>query len=183
MTVKPLGVVLITLALITGGCTNGENGAQDEPVDPMRSPTADVSEPSPSDAVPTDGDRDGDGPPGAAPSVPGVTHSPPPAWIGTSEADVWLAHGSYCWETQCADPRPVETRDDIPRIELTAGEIVEFHLDFQPETLTLDVGGERHELDAGEVATWEVSGTGGLLTLKARVEGDRAEYLAEVVVR
>ncbi len=117
------------------------------------------------------------------PTVPGVQSAPPPAWLETRAGDRWLAFFSYCWTSTCIDSRPVEQRTDIPRIRVARGEVVRFHLDFRPSTLTLEFGSQRVRLSLQRVAKWQVRGRSGLVRIIARTKGLRAEYVARLVVR
>src|SRR5437870_9780437 len=77
------------------------------------------------------------GPKKPPPEVRGVRSAPPPAWIETRGGDRWLAFSGYCWSVTCLDARPVAQRTDVPRIGVGRGEVVRFHLRFQPTELTL----------------------------------------------
>lgn len=123
-------------------------------------------------------------PPGPPPTVPGVRSAPPPAWIETRRADKWLAFSSYCWTVTCIDSRPFPDRTDIPRIVVSRGEIVRFHLGFQPATLTMRLAGRTFTLAAARVSSWRVRGATGYGVLKARTTGKlRAEYVARFVLQ
>lgn len=117
------------------------------------------------------------------PTVPGVQSAPPPAWLETRGGDRWLAFFSYCWTSTCIDSRPVEQRTDIPRIRVVRGEVVRFHLDFRPSSLTLELGAQRVRLPAQRVASWKVKGRSGVVRIIARTKGLRAEYVAHLVFR
>lgn len=57
---------------------------------------------------------------------------PPPAWLETSLRSTWLAFGSYCWATVCADMIPPSMRKDIPTVSVKRGAAVRVHLAFVP---------------------------------------------------
>jgi len=84
---------------------------------------------------------------GASPSGAPPKHgriSPPPAWIETSSGSHWLGYSSYCWSapgtSMCADMiAPSCTDDRTPRIELHRGELVRFHLGFDPKEVSISV--------------------------------------------
>jgi hypothetical protein len=117
------------------------------------------------------------------PTVPGVRSAPPPAWIETRRGDRWLAFSSYCWTNTCIDSRPLEDRVDIPRIVVSRGERVHFHLDFDPTKLSVKVGTMTYPLAAERVASWRVRGTGTFAVVHAMKDGFRAEYAARLVFR
>ena len=123
------------------------------------------------------------GPKGPPPRVSGVSSAPPPAWVETQAGDHWLAFFGYCWSTTCLDSRPVEQRTDIPRISVTKGEVVRFHLGFEPTSLSLKVGSRTYPLRAGRVSTWRVRGGSGTAFLNARGEAGSAGYVAHLLVR
>jgi len=113
------------------------------------------------------------------PKVSGAASSPPPAWIETTAGDRWLAFGSYCWKTLCADFIPPEMRPELPRITLRRGETVRFHVGFAPRSLTLGVGGKTFKLAARRVSSWRAV-RGGLATLHARAASGSASYVARL---
>jgi hypothetical protein len=115
------------------------------------------------------------------PTVPGVRSAPPPAWIETRRGDRWLAFSSYCWTVTCIDSRPLEDRADIPRIVVTRGETVRFHLGFEPTKLSVKVGSVTYPLKAARVASWRARGTGKFSVVHATKGGFRAEYAARLV--
>jgi hypothetical protein len=117
------------------------------------------------------------------PKVPGVRAAPPPAWIETRSGDRWLAFGSYCWSVTCVDARPVEQRTDVPRIEVARGEVVRFHLGFEPAELMLRLGSKTDRLKPGRVASWRARGPSGAADLTARAPSGSAGYVARLLVR
>jgi hypothetical protein len=121
-------------------------------------------------------------PPGPPPTVPGVKSAPPPAWIQTRSGDRWLAFSDFCWTFTCADSRPLAQRKDIPRIRVKRGEVVGFHLRFQPTKLAVELGAKTYPLKTERVVSWRVLGTSGFVTLHARKGGFRAEYVARLIV-
>ena len=107
---------------------------------------------------------------------------PPPAWVDTTLGERWLAFSSYCWVRVCADYIPPSRRRDLPRIVLTRGEIVRFHLGFRPRTVSLILGRTTIRLAAGRPA-WRVRGRGGAALLAATAPVGDASYAARLVVR
>lgn len=109
---------------------------------------------------------------------------PPPAWIETERGDLWLAYATYCWGTACADYiAPVCGNErHAPTIVVRRGEIVRFHLEFEPEgrvALRFFEGGK----DVGEIhlasdrtATWKVKRGGPFWIDAAKAETGSASY-------
>jgi hypothetical protein len=107
-------------------------------------------------------------PPGQPPKRGG---GPPPAWLEKPGADRWLAYSTYCWTTMCADYVAPQLRTDLPRVRLTRGTTVRFHLGFRPSSLTLArIGGRSWRLPTTAVAGWQAAGPGVYL-LEAVVRG------------
>jgi hypothetical protein len=87
------------------------------------------------------------GPPSGTPPKHGRI-APPPAWIEASSGSHWLGYSSYCWSAQgtalCADMiAPSCTDDRTPRIDLRRGELVRFHLGFDPKEVSISVDRSR----------------------------------------
>lgn len=123
-------------------------------------------------------------PPQPPPTVPGVRSAPPPAWIETRRGDRWLAFSNYCWTVTCIDSRPYPQRSDIPRVTVTRGERVRFHLAFRPSTLSVRLGGKTYALEAARTSPWRVRGATGYAVLRATTADKfRAEYVARLLVR
>jgi len=117
------------------------------------------------------------------PKVPGVRAAPPPAWIETRGGARWLAFASYCWSVTCVDSRPVEQRTDVPRITVVSGEVVRFHLRFQPTELMVRLDSTTSPLKPERVASWRVHGPSGVADLTARAEPGSAGYVARLLIR
>jgi hypothetical protein len=119
-------------------------------------------------------------PPGSPPpKVSGARTAPPPAWIELP-ADApsrWLAYGSFCWKTTCADFLPPQMRPDLPRARVRVGSTVRFHLGFKPSKLRLElVGGARTwTLRPARVSSWRVARR-GVVSLTAHAPGGDASY-------
>jgi hypothetical protein len=98
-------------------------------------------------------------PPGPPPKQGG---GPPPAWLEKPGIDRWLAYSSFCWRTMCADFIPPQMRTDLPRIRLTRGTTVRFHLGFRPSSLQLERIGRQlpWRLAAARISPWTVVGPG-----------------------
>lgn len=122
-------------------------------------------------------------PQGPAPTVPGVSVTPPPAWVETASGDRWLAFFSYCWSTQCVDSRPADQRADIPSVAVMPGEVVRFHLGFDPSEVELSVGPKTYVLASERVTSWKVTGPGGLAFLTAKGKPGSAGYVMRLLVR
>jgi hypothetical protein len=110
---------------------------------------------------------------------------PPPAWLEKPGTDRWLAYSSYCWTSggtgMCADFIAPQLRTDLPRIRVTRGTSVRFHLGFRPTSLTLArIGGRIWRLPAAAVPPWRSAGRGVYL-LQAYVLGGDAGYAFRIV--
>jgi hypothetical protein len=117
-------------------------------------------------------------PPGTPPV--GVPHGPPPAWVETARAERWLAHGSSCWKTVCADYLPAAKRRDLPVLTVSRGETITFHLAFTPGSARIWVGASSSSVAPARVVKLRVA-RGGLLMLQATaVGGGDATYLARL---
>lgn len=131
-----------------------------------------AADPSPSTAQPA--------PP--PPQVEGVSEAPPPAWIETSRGGRWLAYSTFCWTTACVDFVPPSMRDDLPRVVVRRGEVVRFHLGFEPRSLSVRVGSRLFRLRPARTSSWRAV-SGGLLLLEAEHARGDASYVARVRVR
>lgn len=128
--------------------------------------------------------------------------APPPAWASSRAAQKWLAYFAYCWpdrETRfCTDfdGLPRET----PRLVVRQGDVVRFHLGFQPASVVLEFMGAMPgnggltrlwQLPTRRVTSWRVrDDRGGFAQLKVRVpdeacpaRGCHAIYLARFVIK
>jgi hypothetical protein len=118
-------------------------------------------------------------PPSAPPpKVSGAGTAPPPAWVERADAPSrWLAYGSFCWKTTCADFLPPQMRLDLPRAQVRVGSTVRFHLGFKPSKLRLElVGGARTwTLRPSRVSSWRVVRR-GVVSLTAHAPGGDASY-------
>lgn len=113
------------------------------------------------------------------PKVSGVGTAPPAAWLELPDAPSrWLAYGSFCWKTTCADFLPPQMRPDLPRARVRVGSTVRFHLGFKPSQLRLElVGGARTwTLRPARVSSWRVARR-GVVSLTARAGGRDASYV------
>ena len=124
------------------------------------------------------------GPPTAPPPKPAQPGGPPPAWAETGTVSMWLAYGSYCWRTGCADYIPPPQRPGIPLLTVRRGALVRFHLAFTPSDLKLRLipSGKKVALSRTRVAVWR-SPTAGIVSLEARGAGGSASYVLRVRVR
>lgn len=114
---------------------------------------------------------------------------PPPAWIETSEGSFWLGYSTYCWETACGDYVPPECGESwVPDVAVRRGEVVRFHLGYDPKrvsltffgggTMTADIGPASARLSASLAPTWTVT-TDGAVSLSAPAgQGKDASYVA-----
>lgn len=101
----------------------------------------------------------------------------------TRGGDRWLAFSDYCWTTTCIDSRPFDQRKDIPRIAVAAGELVRFHLGFQPTKLWVELGSKTYPLKAERIASWRVRGKTGFVVAHALKTGFSADYVARLRIR
>lgn len=124
-------------------------------------------------------------PAGTAPSAP-KSGEPPSAWVETRSGPHWLGHSSYCWSSAgsgvCADfAAPRCGAEGTPDLEVADGELVRFHLGFDPKELSLTVGtghGQAERLEARRVAEWRAHGRGELLLFATAAQGGDASYVA-----
>ena len=124
------------------------------------------------------------------PAPPSNAAGPPPAWVETRGGDRWLAFSTYCWTTVCADYIPPWDRDDLPGIALRRGEVVRFHLRYQPRRVTLrffSAGGANSthafRLAPGRVVEWRVRGRGGIALLETFASKGDAGFVARLRIR
>ena len=91
---------------------------------------------------------------------------PPPAWIETAGGDFWLAYATYCWKTGCADYVAPSCGDGrTPTVVVEGGEVVRFHLGFEPEQVSLRFFAGAKDtpeipLAAAREPTWKVDRAG-----------------------
>lgn len=124
-------------------------------------------------------------PVGTAPYAP-ESGEPPSAWVETTSGSHWLGHSSYCWSGGgtglCADFAAPECGDKgTPDLEVADGELVRFHLGFDPNelSLTVDSGqGKPERLEAGRVVEWRPHGHGELLLFATAAGRGDASYVA-----
>ncbi len=110
---------------------------------------------------------------------------PPPAWVVTERGAFWLAYASYCWGTACADYVADCDPKRVPSLEVSRGDRLTFHLEFEPSRVTLafydppiDQGPDTVRLDAQREPTWTVD-RDGIVWLTARAgDGRDASYAA-----
>lgn len=119
------------------------------------------------------------------PPGPPPTHArgaPPPAWAETQHDSHWLAYSSYCWSgtgrAQCADfVTPSCSDPRIPKIEVQQGEMIRFHLGFEPSKVEVTAGSASATLPTGREPVWRASDDGPM-TLSSHAGGDSAGYTA-----
>ncbi len=111
---------------------------------------------------------------------------PPPAWLETSVRSTWLAYGSYCWTTVCADMIPPSMRKDIPTVSVKRGAAVRVHLAFVPlkANIVLLRGQSIHSLrlKPKRVLVWRPQ-VGGLALVDVRGRPGSAGYLVRIRLR
>jgi hypothetical protein len=105
---------------------------------------------------------------------------PPPAWIETSTRSAWLAFGSYCWRTLCADMIPPATRTDLPSVAVRRGRLVRIHLAFTPRAASILImrSGQTwtYRLSPQRVLEWR-PGRAGIVLVAAQARPGSAGYL------
>jgi hypothetical protein len=124
-------------------------------------------------------------PVGTAPFAP-TSGSPPSAWVETASGSRWLGHSSYCWSGSgtglCADfAAPACGVKGTPDLEVADGELLRFHLGFDPEELSVAVNPghvQAETLEARRVAEWRAHGRGELLLFARAAQGGDASYVA-----
>jgi hypothetical protein len=105
----------------------------------------------------------------------------------------WLAFGSYCWSSKqghgaCVDMIGPEQRQDIPKLSVTADELLRIHLAFTAKSVDLSVGHSGrislHRRNTGTLA-WRAPNRRGRLLVMVDVQapGGQASYLAWIQVR
>jgi hypothetical protein len=160
-------LVPLLAALVFAGCGAGEPDPPPEP------PVAGPAEPA--GPPPTVGDE--------------VSAGPPPAWIETEDGSYWLAYSSYCWKTTCVDYVAIADRDDVPTVPVREGELVRFHLGFEPSELSLSYGSTDLGIPqprAERVAEWRATIEGGLWLFARAATGQGgadASYVVRLVFR
>jgi hypothetical protein len=121
-----------------------------------------------------------DAPPEPPPVLKGHNDGPPPAYVVTSRGSTWLAFSSYCWKSTCADFIPALCTDKgIPKLYLGRGEVIHFHVGFQPKSRSVWIGFKRgmQSLPATRTIAWRVR-HGGFFSLGARVRVGSANFSA-----
>jgi hypothetical protein len=123
------------------------------------------------------------GPPTTSP--PPHKKAPPPAWVETPKQSMWLAYGSYCWRTACADMAPPQSRRDLPHITVRRNQVVRIHLAFVPRDVHLTrFAGTRlthTRLRPGRTLLWRAR-AGGVVSIDVHARLGSAGYLALLVV-
>ncbi len=108
---------------------------------------------------------------------------PPPAWLETRLRSSWLAWGSYCWTTVCADMIPPSMRKDIPTVSVKRGTSVRVHLAFVPLKANIVLlQGERIRtlrLQPKRVLVWRPQ-VGGLALVDVHAGPGSAGYLIRI---
>lgn len=131
--------------------------------------------------------------PGDSPPRTSGPSAPPPAWVHTMHGSQWLAFGSYCWSSKqghgaCVDMIGPEQRQDIPKLSVTADELLRIHLAFTAKSVDLSVGHSGrislHRRNTGTLA-WRAPNRRGRLLVMVDVQapGGQASYLAWIQVR
>ncbi len=120
-------------------------------------------------------------PPGKPPRVSGVRAAPPPAWAETVSRARWLAYGSYCWSTVCADMLPPANRPDLPVLQLPRQGSLRIHLAFRPSSLSVRIlegtkVGPLIKLSARTAVDWRPTRP-GVVVIDARGARGSASYL------
>lgn len=122
----------------------------------------------------------------ASPPPEGGGNFPPPAWVSTARGAHWLAYGTFCWKSTCADSAGPKCGDGrTPTIVVDRGERVTFHLAFEPSKTSLEFydEGVSVELDAGREPQWSVDQAGPAWLATAAAAGGDAAYAACLRVR
>ena len=124
-------------------------------------------------------------PPGKPPRVSGVKAAPPPAWVEAGSRARWLAYGSYCWVTVCADMLPPATRPDLPVLPRQGA--FRIHLAFRPSSLRVRIlngarAGPLVKLPARAVVNWRPTGA-GVAVIEARGARGSASYVLRITAR
>jgi hypothetical protein len=120
-------------------------------------------------------------PPRAAPPSVGSS-GPPPAWVETARGSFWLAFSTFCWGGRCADYRAPSCGERyVPKIRVRRGELVRFHLGFDPREVSVTTfggSGASKRLAAVRNPVWRARpGAFAVFALPKRRGGD-ASYVA-----
>jgi hypothetical protein len=121
------------------------------------------------------------GVPTATPPKPGHG-GPPPAWIESTTESRWLAYGSYCWTTHCADYEPPALRSDIPVVRAARATILRLHFAFAPRTIYVGYireGAPPQPLPPARIVTWRPSSS-GRFEVQIRATNGSSSYIGAV---
>lgn len=133
------------------------------------------------------GDTGGSGPTAVAkpprnpPVLRGENGRPPPAWIETARGRQWLGYSSFCWGRTCADYIPPRCGDPrTPTLRMGRGDLVRFHLGFEPTEVSIQRGlHSPAPLKTSPAPTWRVRAAGTFrLFARAKSPGGNASYVA-----
>jgi hypothetical protein len=124
------------------------------------------------------------GRPPTPPPRPAHAGGPAPAWAETQRKAVWLAFGSYCWRTGCADYIPPTQREGVPTLTAARGTAICLHLGFVPSTLQLRflLSNKVVRLAPRRIVTWR-AGLGGLVSVEVKAAVGDASYVLRIRLR
>ena len=123
------------------------------------------------------------GPPAAAPPKPAQKGGPPPAWVESPTKAAWLAYGSYCWTTACADYIPPAQRVGLPQLSVTSGQRVRIHLGFKPSHVLVRLlpSNRTIPLAAARVTAWRAAA--GVASIEVKGAHGSASYVMRIRLR
>ena len=110
---------------------------------------------------------------------------PPPAWVETRRGAFWLAYASFCWEAACADYVAECDPRRVPTLDVSRGDELRFHLDFEPSRVSLafydppiDQGPDTVRLETRRDPGWTVDRAGIVWVTATAGQGREASYAA-----
>ena len=116
--------------------------------------------------------------PSAAPPSHVGRNGPPPAWVETEQGSFWLSYSGFCWGNRCVKQGGVLLDSPVSRIVVRRGEVVRFHLGFEPRRVTLAVGPARGvRLQPARTMSWQVD-RGGVVSRQVYAARGSVGYVA-----
>jgi hypothetical protein len=124
------------------------------------------------------------GQPTSKPPRPAKAGGPPAAWIESTQQSAWLAYGSFCWTTGCADYLAPALRAGIRVLYAARGTTVRIHFGFSPQAVTVGYIKEAsppHPLSPGRVVLWHPRSS-GRFELQTHAAQGTASYIGSIAL-